>query len=209
MSDNDDRQASLSWYALRVRAKSERSVALALDSKGYEHFLPLYRVATKRSDRIKQLELPLFPGYLFCRLNFLERVLPVLTIPGVHSIVGAGKQPIPISDREIDDVQTVVRSGLAAQPCTHVTVGSKLIIERGPLAGLEGIAVDVARGCRFIVSVSLLQRSVCIEIDQSWARPTGQLKPPPYNADALSVQAPSWNRNVQPGSLQPGSTKRT
>jgi transcription antitermination factor NusG len=142
-----------------------------LRGKGYEEFLPLYRSRRRWSDRVKDLELPLFPGYLFCRFDVSDRLMPILTTPGVIGIVGAGKLPIPVDLEEIEAIRAILRSGLAAQPWPLLRAGSKVYIERGPLAGLEGIITNTEKVYRLIVSVSLLQRSVAVEIDREWARP--------------------------------------
>ena len=164
-------QTNVFWYAVRVRSKFERVASLALSGKGYEEFLPLYRSGRPWSDRSKQLDLPLFPGYLFCRFDVEDRLLPILTTPGVISIVSAGKIPISIPDREIEAIQIVIRSGLQSQPWPHLAVGSRVLMKKGPLAGIEGTTLDVNKLYRLIVSVPLLQRSVAVEIDRQWARP--------------------------------------
>jgi len=158
------------WYAVHVRSRFESQMSTVLRSKGYEEFLPTYRCRHRWSDRIKELDLPLFPGYLFSRFDARER-LPILKSPGVIAIVGLGKMPIPISDEEIEAIQAIVRSGLRAEPWPHLTIGSRVFIEAGPLAGLEGIVVKVGKRFRFVVSVQLLQRSVGVEIERSWVRP--------------------------------------
>jgi transcription antitermination factor NusG len=148
------------------------SVASAtLRGKGYEDFLPLYPSRRRWSDRIKELELPLFPGYLFCRFDVSDRLMPILTTPGVIGIVGAGKTPIPVGDEEIESIRAILRSGLAAQPCSFLGIGSRVYVERGPLAGVEGIVTSTDKVYRLVVSVDLLQRSVAVEIDRDWARP--------------------------------------
>lgn len=159
-----------SWYAIRVRSRFEQAVSAALCGKGYEEYLPLYHSRRKWSDRSKDLDLPLFPGYLFCRFDVQVR-LPILTTPGVISIVGMGRIPVAISDQEIDAIQAVVRSGLHLQPWPQLVVGSRVLIEEGPLKGLEGVAMDVKKKFRLFVSVPLLQRSVSVEIDRDWVRP--------------------------------------
>jgi transcription antitermination factor NusG len=161
---------NLSWYALQIRSKLGSLASATLCGKGYEAYLPLYRSGRRWSDRVKQLDLPLFPGYLFCRFDVLDR-LPILTTPGVISVVGAGKTPIPVDDEEIEAVRAILRSGLAARPWPFLQVGSKVYIERGPLTGLEGIIANTDKVYRLIVSVNLLQRSVAVEIDREWARP--------------------------------------
>lgn len=152
------------WYALQIRPRFEKTAATHLGSKGYEHYLPLYASRRVWSDRIKGLDLPLFPGYLFCRFDIHNR-LPVLVVPGVMSIVGVSKIPAPISDEEILSVQRVIASGLQYGPWPYV-VGQRVVVERGSLAGLEGTVVRVQSEMRLIVSLPLLHRSVCVEIDR-------------------------------------------
>ena len=159
-----------SWYAVRVRSRFERAVSAALSGKGFDEYLPLYKSRRKWSDRAKDLDLALFPGYVFCRFD-VENRLPILTIPGVISIVGTGKIPEAISDSEIDAIQTVVHSGLHLQAWPQLVVGSRVMIEQGPLKGLEGVALDIKKKYRLFVSVPLLQRSVSVEIEREWVRP--------------------------------------
>jgi len=158
------------WYAIRVQAKLEKVASTILREKGFEEFLPCYRAKRQWSDRTRQIDLPLFPGYLFCRIDVGVR-LPIITTPGVLGIVSAGKCPIAISDQEIEAVQAVVRSGLPATPWPGLSVGTPVLIERGPLAGVEGIILNVNKKCRLIVSVPLLQRAVSVEIEREWVRP--------------------------------------
>ena len=170
------------WYALRVRARCEKRTASLLNHKGYEWFLPLYKCKRYWSDRIKEFELPLFPGYFFCRVDLQHR-LPILKTPGVLNIVGIGKAPVPVDEEEIAAIQSIVQSGLPAQPWPFLQVGQKVRINQGALCGLEGIVAN-SKGChRLIVSVTLLRRSVAVELDGAWVsaispldhiRPAGQ-----------------------------------
>ncbi len=177
----ETKQTSHPWYALHVRSKCERLVSTALAGKGYHEYLPLYRSRRKWSDRSTDLDLPLFPGYLFCRLDVQKR-LPILTTPGVISIVGRGKIPVAVSDVEIDAIQTVIGSGLDVRPWPNLVVGSKVLIEAGPLKGLEGVTLDIDKKYRLIISVALLQRSVAVEIDRTWVRPLSG-NPSPHIVD--------------------------
>lgn len=160
------------WYAVQVKSRYEQKVAFALENKGYQCFLPLYKTRRKWSDRIKDFALPLFPGYLFCRLDILMR-LPILITDGVLMIVGTGKTPLPVMDSEIAALQAVVESGLRAAPWPFLRIGQRVRIEHGALQGVEGILIAQDRPHRLIVSVSLLQRSVSVEIDEVWATPIG------------------------------------
>jgi transcription antitermination factor NusG len=158
------------WYAVHVRSRCESLVSTALRGKGYEEFLPTYRSSHRWSDRQKEFDLPLFPGYLFARFDVRDR-LPVLRSPGVITIVGLGKKPVPISDEEFEAIRAIVRSGLPVEPWEHLTVGSRVLIEAGPLAGMEGIALSVDKKFRLVASVPLLRRSVAVEIERRWVRP--------------------------------------
>jgi len=158
------------WYALRIRSRQEKWIASALYSKGYEVFLPLYSTRRRWSDRMKQLELPLFPGYLFCRFDVQKR-LPILTTPGIIQVVGIGKTIIPVDPAEMAAIQSIVVSRLSAQPWPFLQVGQRVRIEAGPLLGVEGILVALKNSHRLVVSVSLLQRSVGVEVEPEWVLP--------------------------------------
>jgi transcription antitermination factor NusG len=157
------------WFAVRVRANFEQSVCAALKNKGVEPFLPTYRDRRTWSDRTKIIEVPLFPGYLFCRTHVEDR-LPVLTTPGVKEIVGVGKVPAPIPDYEIHAVKSFIEQELDVKPWPFLRVGQPVTIQRGPLAGVEGIVEEFRGNYRVIVSITLLQRSIAAEVDGSWIR---------------------------------------
>jgi transcription antitermination factor NusG len=130
-----------------------------------ESFVPLYLARRRWSDRIKELELPLFAGYVFCRFGGGERA-KVLATPGVTSVVGFGNQPAPVTEEEIHAVRTMIASGLPVGPWPYLRVGERVRIEAGPLCGLEGILTQVKDVWRVVVSVELLQRSVAAEVDR-------------------------------------------
>ncbi|MBZ5586328.1 MAG: hypothetical protein LAQ30_29905 [Acidobacteriia bacterium] len=200
------RPDNLSWYAIRIQSRLGSVASATLRGKGYEEFLPLYRSRRRWSDRVKELELPLFPGYLFCRFDVSDRLMPILTTPGVIGIVGAGKTPVPVDDEEIGAIRAILRSGLAAQPWPFLQVGAKVYIERGPLAGVEGIIANTDKVYRLVVSVNLLQRSVAVEVDREWARPIlGRMGPRavtmPARTRLLPCQRLGKHPPTKPGGL--------
>ena len=158
------------WFAVRVKSNYERVAELHLTDRGYERFAPSYKVERQWSDRKKEVDQFLFPGYVFCRLDPHDR-LPVLTVPGVVGVVGFGKIPAPIPDEEIERIQRMVQSGLLVKPWPFLAVGQTVLIERGPLSGIEGILAEEKAQCRLVVSVNLLQRSVAAEVERAWVRP--------------------------------------
>jgi len=159
------------WYAVHVRSKFERTVSTVLEHKNVEQFLPTYRSRRIWTDRVKTTDLPLFPGYLFCRIPLNERNR-VMTIDGVVGFVGAGRQPIPVSDLEIEAVRRIVQSQSPSQPWPFLKIGQTVRINHGSLAGLEGILVRVKSSWRLVVSVTLLERSVAVEIDAAYTTPS-------------------------------------
>ena len=176
------------WFALRVRSNHERVTSLHLRENGYDEFCPAYKSERKWSDRKKTVEQVLFPGYVFCRLNPESR-LPILIMPGVVNIVGFGTQPAPIPEQEIEHVRAMAGSGLLVTPWPFLAIGQTVLLERGPLAGVEGILQQIKKTYRLVVSVQMLQRSVSTEVDRDWVRP---------------VKAPAMSVRLSPSSLSGG-----
>ncbi|MBV9268325.1 MAG: UpxY family transcription antiterminator [Acidobacteriaceae bacterium] len=152
---------------MRTRPNHEKTAATVLAAKGYEFYLPSYKVRRRWSDRTVETTVPLFPGYLFCRFDSRLR-RPIIVTPGVVSVVSFGTEPIAVPDSEIDAVETILASGLAAESCGLLQDGDRVRITRGFLEGLEGILLKKKSEWRFVVSVTLLQRSVSVEIDREW-----------------------------------------
>ena len=152
------------WFAIGVAPRHEKAVSQLLDHKGYETFLPLYSRRHQYERRAREFQLPLFPGYLFCRVDPAVR-LPILTTPGVRHFLGAGRVPIPVEEAEITALQRAVLSGISMAPHAFWRIGQKGRIASGPLEGVEGIVMDTRKPLRLLLSVTLLQRSVILEID--------------------------------------------
>jgi transcription antitermination factor NusG len=158
------------WFALRVRSRCEKVVAVAARSKGFEDFLPLHRRRQHWSDRSKWVEVPLFPGYLFCRLNPEDR-FSLLTIRGVMHIVGVGRVPEPVDEQEILAIQNAVRSNALVEPWPFLDAGERVRFSSGPLTGLEGILVSTEAELRVVVSLTVLKRSVAVKVERDWIAP--------------------------------------
>jgi transcription antitermination factor NusG len=137
-----------------------------LDAKGYRQYLPLYRKISRWSDRIKTADVPLFAGYVFASFD-PDRRLPILTIPGVIQIVGNDK-PQAIPEEELRSIQQAVASGLHVEPWPIPKVGDVVRISAGALSGLEGVLIEVRSRHRLVVSLSLLNRAIAVQIDRSW-----------------------------------------
>ena len=148
------------WYGIRTRSNHEKVATMVLCGKGYEPYLPLYTVPRGSSMKNE----PLFPGYVFCRFDVKKR-LPILTTTGVMSILSFGKEPVSIPEEEIEAVKAILRSGFPAAPCAFLREGQRVRVTRGPLDGVEGILLRKKNQFRMVVTVSMLQRSISVEID--------------------------------------------
>jgi transcription antitermination factor NusG len=171
------------WYALQVASRFEKAVEEGLSLRGYNGFLPLYRSRRRWSDRFQDVDLPLFPGYIFCQFDINHR-LPLLMMPGVVRIVGLGRVPVPVEELEIAAVQAVVKSGMLLQPWPFLKVGQEVKIEEGPLRGVSGILTKIDGIDQLIVSITLLQRSLAVALPRESIRPqaAGATSPTPVLA---------------------------
>jgi len=169
-ASRDEDDAFSGWLAARVRPNAEKTVHAMLQFKDIEVFLPTFRERRQWSDRLKEIEAPLFPGYVFCRINIGRRA-SVLKTPGVIGFAGAGYNPLFICEREIESIRTMVRAGLLPQPCPYLQEGQRVRIKTGSLAGIEGIVQKVKTQFRLVVSIELLKRAVAAEFDASFLQP--------------------------------------
>ncbi len=157
------------WYAAYTCAHHEKRVAAELGAREVEHFLPLYSSVRRWKDRRVQLELPLFPGYVFVRLALRDR-LRVVQIPSVVRLVGFGGLPTSLSDEEMEILRAGLLHSLRAEPHPFLTVGRRVRITSGPFAGLQGILKRKKSNFRVVVSLELIQRSVAVDVEAADVR---------------------------------------
>ena len=155
---------SLRWFALYTTPRHEKHVSEILAQHRIETFLPLYRTTRRwKKSRPVVLELPLFPTYVFVRIAREARGA-VLSVPGVLSIVGSGREPWPLPDPEIE----AIRLGLQMrkiEPHPYLTVGERVRIKAGVMTGVEGILVRQKNDLRVVLTLDTIMRSVAVEVD--------------------------------------------
>lgn len=154
-------------YAIRTKPNREYVVSQALRGKGYEVFLPLRRKHDQRPRPHRTSEVPLFPSYLFCRFDVTNR-LPILMVPGVFQIVASGKTPLPVNEEEIQTLKAIVNNRLPLEDHSYLAVGQEVMVQEGPLAGTRGKIANINGIDRFAVSITILQRTVSVEMDPAW-----------------------------------------
>ncbi len=153
------------WYAVRTRSRHEKRVREELAKHPQvEVFLPLWERRSRWKDRVKKIQVPLFPGYCFARFRHEDR-FRVLKAFGVAGLVGAGGRPEPIPEVEIDAIRVMIGAGIAYEPHPFLSEGMQVEVVRGPLMGVRGRLLRRARTIRVVLSVTLIRQSVSVEVD--------------------------------------------
>jgi transcription antitermination factor NusG len=153
------------WFALQTWPKNERKVESLLKQKGYECFTPIYRSKRKWSDRTVEIDFPLFPGYIFCRFN-PSALGKAISTQGVTRVVGFGGKPTEVAREEVDALLVLARSNFLREPWKYLPNGTQVLVQTGPLAGIQGVITADENKSRLVISITLLQRSVAIQLGE-------------------------------------------
>lgn len=158
------------WYAAYLHPRREKSVARQMQERGLHWFLPLYRSVRRWKDRRKEIELVLFPGYVFIYSALQDR-LRVLQLPGVVRFVSFGGQPASLPDREVETLRAGLKENIYAEPHPYLTAGRRVEVIRGPFLGTHGILIRRKDKFRVVISLALITRAVSVEVDASDVQP--------------------------------------
>ena len=153
------------WYAIQTRSHHEKKVVEQLGARSIESFLPIHRCRRRwRNGVLADLEVPLFPGYLFARPAVGERML-LLQLPGIIGIAASSAHPTPVPDDDIDMLRRIVGS-LGVEPHPFLSIGDRVRIVAGPLAGWEGILTRRKQELRLVLSIQIIMRSISVEVSE-------------------------------------------
>lgn len=154
------------WFAVRTRPRHEKAVVKQLEMSHVESFLPLYTEVRSWSDRRKEVDFPIFPGYIFVRIsNHSHTRLLVFQARGVIGFVGPNNKATAIPSQQIESIRSLVKAKVDFRPYPYLNVGQRIRIRNGALQGLEGVLVRVASDQSLIVSVDLIHKSVAIRLE--------------------------------------------
>jgi transcription antitermination factor NusG len=154
------------WYALYTCPRHEKRVVQQIEERRISCFLPLYRSVRRWKDRRKELELALFPGYVFVRIAIKDR-LRVLQLASAVRFVSCNGHPVPLPDSEMASLMNGLRHGVRAEPHPYLVVGRVVRVRFGPLAGMQGVLVRRKDKFRVVLSLNLIMRSVAVEVDEA------------------------------------------
>jgi len=181
------RELSANWFAAYTNSHHEKRVALHFGERQIEFFLPLYSTRRRWRNRCEMnLELPLFPNYVFVRIDSRERVR-VLEVPGVVSLVGFGRIPAPLPDFEIE----ALRSGLGQrkiEPYPYLVIGERVRIKAGPMTGLEGVLIRKKSNFRIVLALDVILQCVAVEVDAGDLEPAAKYRQIVRASDVLPPQ---------------------
>jgi transcription antitermination factor NusG len=152
------------WFAVQTRSRHEKIVQSQLSKRNIEHFLPMTRRVSQWTDRKVQVEVPLFAGYCFARFSSIDR-LPVLQSQGVVRVVGPSGRPEPIPEEEIESLRIALSTSCRYISHPYLQEGTLVEVVIGPLKGAKGRLLRKARDFRLVLSITLIQRAVAVEID--------------------------------------------
>ncbi len=166
-------ESSTSWFAAYTNSHHEKRVASHFVERQIKSFLPLYSARHRWRNRCEMnLELPLFPNYVFVRIDPRERVR-VLEVPGVVSLVGFGRTLAPLSDFEIEALRTCVGQR-KIEPHPYLVVGERVRIKAGPMTGMEGVLVRKKSNFRVVLALDVIMQCVAVEIDADDLEPAAK-----------------------------------
>jgi len=154
----------LRWYAAYTCANHEKRVREQLEQRSVESFLPVYETVRRWKDRRMQLQMPLFPGYVFVRMALVDR-LRVLQVPSVVRLVGFNGQLSALPDEEIEGLKKGLAGGVRAEPHPFLAAGRRVRLNSGPLAGMQGILLRRKGKFRVVISIDLIQRAVAADAE--------------------------------------------
>ena len=162
------------WFVLFVRSNQEKTTSQRLSDRQVEHFLPCYQSVRQWKDRKVTLEMPLFPGYVFVCLPFVDRA-KVLTVPNVVSLVGSKNSPSVVSQEEINWIKSGLQHGKAT-PHAYLAAGERIKVIGGPLRGMQGILLRRQNGTRVVVCLDSISRSFVVEVELDSIEPLAPLR---------------------------------
>jgi len=160
-----DGTQALNWYAVQTRSRHEKKVADEIDGKGISAFLPLVTRLHRWSDRRKEVQLPLFPGYVFVHTSVdPECRISVLRTPGVANFVGSQGRGTPIPDKQIEDIRAILDRNVPFELYPFLEVNQRVRIRGGALDGVEGVLTAKNADHSLVVSIDLIQRSLLVRV---------------------------------------------
>lgn len=165
-------QTQPAWYVIQTFSNHEGKVENGLLKKGFEIFLPRVTVCSRRKDRKKLLNTPLFPGYLFVHTVIWPKdFYKIIKMPGVVRLLGIKGRIVPVSLETIESIKTTIASGRLYYPWNNLAPGMRVMVAEGPLEGAVGVILRTRGKKRLVISVELMNVAVVVELENDAVEP--------------------------------------
>ncbi|MEW7277050.1 UpxY family transcription antiterminator [Aquimarina sp. 2201CG1-2-11] len=151
------------WYVLYVRSHHEKKVETLLSENGLESFVPLVKTIREWSDRKKVIMKPLFPSYVFAKIQSRSDFHKAMDINGSCSYIRFGKEYAIVSDEEIKRIKFLVNTEDVSDIESNseiVKEGEVKTIRKGVLAGLECEIVKVNNKDKILVRINSIRQNI-------------------------------------------------
>jgi transcription antitermination factor NusG len=161
------------WFAAYTYSHHEKRVASHFHERQIESFLPLYSTRHRwKNGCDMNLELPLFPNYVFVHIDPRERVR-ILEVPGVLSLVGFGRNLSPLPDFEIEALRSVLGQR-KIEPHAYLVIGERVLIKAGPMTGMQGVLLRKKNNFRVVLALDAIMQCVAVEVDADDLEPAAR-----------------------------------
>ena len=157
-----------SWYAVYVLSRNEKKVYNLFLKKGIESSLPLIKTTRQWSDRKKKVEIPLFRGYIFVRIDIGKEKLNILQTNGVVKFIGIRDEPSRIPDDQIHWIHMMVEESTTVRNENEIPVGEKIRVMSGPFKGVEGVVLRAGNRSRLVVFMESIMHAVSVDINPNY-----------------------------------------
>lgn len=144
----------------------EKKVEMQVRELGYETYLPLCWVVRQWSDRLKRLEAPLFPSYVFVKSESKASV-DLYSVKEFVSLVKFDKRPALVNDKEINMIKSILNEETEVQTESYLQKGTRVRVTAGQFAGMEGVVIKRDNKAHLVVKVDGLMKAFSFSVSQS------------------------------------------
>jgi transcription antitermination factor NusG len=166
------------WFVIYTKPRHEFKVASQLENISINNFLPLVKRLRNWSDRRKYIDMPLFPSYIFVRLDQMQSYFRSLEIDGVLQFVKTGTQIANVSESVINNLKLIVSNSPddVEVSSERIYPGKKLFISEGPFTGFCCEMIEHKGKQKMLVRIELLQRSILLDMPVEYLLPVSRVR---------------------------------
>ncbi len=159
--------ASRQWFVVQTKPGNEHRVETNLSNQEMEVFLPMFENFQCAQGKLVQKIKPLFPNYLFARLDIEAHYYKVKWTRGVSKILGVGNGPVPISEKVVEAIKGRMGESNLVRLDDGLVQGAVVQFTSGPFKDLMGVFdKKMSDGKRVKVLLSLVGVDVPVQVSR-------------------------------------------